>query len=294
MDGQARARQAAGMTEPAWPAHALPRLAVVNGYRLERVLGHGGFGITYLARDLLDQEFAIKEYFPRQFAVRQGGAVQAASSAEHDLFEECRARFLKEAQALVRLGSAPAGAAGIVRVLTYFEAHGTAYMVMEHLEGDNLQRVLRRHPAGLPPAELRTLLDGLLAGVRLVHAAGLMHRDIKPANIIIRPDGHPVLIDFGSTRDAATTGNTITFTQIFSPGYAPIEQVLGRRQGAYSDLYALGAVGYAAIGGQVVDALIRHNAVAEGHDDPLMPAVQVGAGTVSAGAAARHRRGLVS
>ena len=167
-------------------------------------------------------------------------------------------------------------------------------MVMEYLEGDSLQRILRRSPAGLPATELSALLDGLLAGVQLVHAAGLMHRDIKPANIIIRPDGRPVLIDFGSTRDAAATGNTITFTQIFSPGYAPIEQVLGRRQGAYSDPLC------ARCGG-----LRRHRRQGGGRADPAQcgrrgrrrsaaAGGQGRGGPVSACAAARHRRGLVA
>ncbi len=106
-----------------WPKYALPLGTAINGYRIERVLGSGGFGVTYLARDLLGQPFAIKEYFPRQFSVREDMTVVAASSDDTSLFEECRDRFLREAQSLVLLGKRARTDEGIVHVHTYFEAH---------------------------------------------------------------------------------------------------------------------------------------------------------------------------
>lgn len=118
-----------------WPKYALPFSTEINGYRIERVLGSGGFGVTYLARDLLGQPFAIKEYFPRQFSVREGMTVVAASSDDASLFEECRDRFLREAQSLVLLGKRARSEEGIVHVHTYFEAHGTCFMVMDFVEG---------------------------------------------------------------------------------------------------------------------------------------------------------------
>jgi predicted Ser/Thr protein kinase len=260
-----------------WPNYALPRGTTVNGYRIERVLGSGGFGVTYLARDLLQQPFAIKEYYPRQFAVRQDLNVLAASADDAPLFEECRERFLREAQALVLLGRVAGAGEGIVRVQTYFEAHGTCFLVMDYVEGASLASVLQRESGGLIAARVRVLLTQLLSSIKIVHQAGLMHRDIKPANIILRDDDRVVLIDFGSSREA-TSGQTTAYTQIYSGGYAPPEQMLGLRQGAFSDIYAIGAVGYRAIGGAVVDALARQIALTAGRPDPQAPAAQIGAG----------------
>ena len=183
-----------------WPSFALPHGTVVNGYRIERVLGSGGFGITYLAFDLLQQRFAIKEYYPRQFATRQHMTVQPTSREDAKLFEECRERFLREAQALVHLGRVADASDGIVRVKTYFEALGTCFLVMDYVEGDSLAGVFRDEPGGLSPARVRSLVTQLLSSIRVVHRAGLVHRDIKPANVILREDDRLVLIDFGSTR----------------------------------------------------------------------------------------------
>ncbi|HLB97239.1 MAG TPA: serine/threonine-protein kinase, partial [Acetobacteraceae bacterium] len=260
-----------------WPNYALPHGTIVNGYRIERVLGSGGFGVTYLARDLLQQPFAIKEYYPRQFAIRQELKVLAASAEDEALFGECRERFLREAQALVLLTRVAGAGDGIVRVQTYFEAHGTCFLVMDYIEGASLASVLQKASGGLEAARVRTLLTQLLSAIGVVHRAGLMHRDIKPANIILRDDDRVVLIDFGSSREA-TGGQTTAYTQIYSGGYAPPEQMLGMRQGAFSDIYAIGAVCYRAIGGTVADALARQIALAGGRADPQPSAAEVGAG----------------
>jgi hypothetical protein len=259
-----------------WPKYALPFGTAINGYRIERVLGSGGFGVTYLARDLLGQPFAIKEYFPRQFSVREEMTVVAASSDDTALFEECRDRFLREAQSLVLLGKRARAEDGIVHVQTYFEAHGTCFMVMDFVEGMSLATVLQTAPGGLAPERVDELLVQLLSSLRAVHQAGLMHRDIKPANIILTESGRPVLIDFGSSREASSDLNT-AYTQIYSGGYAPPEQMLGLPQGEYSDIYAIGAVCYQAIGGKVVDALLRQNTISSGRPDPLPAAAKVGA-----------------
>ena len=258
-----------------WPNYALPHGTTVNGYRIERVLGSGGFGVTYLARDLLQQPFAIKEYYPRQFAIRRELNVLAASADDEPLFEECRDRFLREAQALVLLSRVAGAGDGIVRVQTYFEAHGTCFLVMDYVEGASLASVLQREPRGLAALRVCSLLTQLLSAIGVVHRAGLMHRDIKPANIILRDDDRVVLIDFGSSRDA-TSSQTIAYTQIYSGGYAPPEQMLGMRQGAFSDIYAIGAVCYRAIGGTVVDAIARQAALAAGRPDPQPSAAQIG------------------
>nr|WP_294543277.1 protein kinase [uncultured Rhodopila sp.] len=263
--------------EAPWPSFALPRDTAVNGYRIDRVLGSGGFGITYLAHDMLRQPFAIKEYYPRQLAARRQLNVMAASAEDEKLFEECRERFLREAQALVVVSRVAPPGTGIARVRTYFEAHGTCFLVMDYVEGETLASVLRREPGGLSAARVSSLLSQLLSSIRVVHRAGLMHRDIKPANIIVRDDGGIVLIDFGSSRPAANT-ELATYTQIYSGGFAPPEQMLGMDQGEFSDIYAIGAVAYQAIGGSVVDALARQSALAAGKPDPQPSAERIGAG----------------
>jgi hypothetical protein len=263
--------------DAAWPGYALPHGSIVNGYRIERVLGSGGFGVTYLASDLLGQRFAVKEYYPRQFATRAGSNVVPASVEDRVLFQDCRDRFLREGQALVVLGRAAGASQGIVRVQTCFEACGTCFLVMDYIEGCTLASVLRQHPDGIDAARLRDVLMHLLDSIRIVHGAHLLHRDIKPANIILRDDDRPVLIDFGSTRDT-TRGEGTQFTQIYTSGYAPPEQRLGLPQDRYSDIYAIGAVGYRAIGGMPVDSLSRQRALDAGKADPQHPAVEFGAG----------------
>ena len=203
--------------------------------------------------------------------------VQPTTREDAKLFEECRERFLREAQALVHLGRVADASDGIVRVKTYFEALGTCFLVMDYVEGNSLAGVFRDEPGGLSPARVRSLLTQLLSSIRVVHRAGLVHRDIKPANVILREDDRLVLIDFGSTRQAMPSENT-SFTQIYSGGYGPPEQMIGLRQGEFSDIYAIGAVCYRAIGGSVVDALARQNSLAAGRLDPQPSAVSIGAG----------------
>ena len=270
-------REERAKSEPTWPGFALPRGTVINGYRIERILGSGGFGITYLALDLLQQRFAIKEYYPQQFATREHMTVRPITTADAAMFEDCRERFLREAQALVLLGRVAGASEGIVRVQTYFEAFGTCFLVMDYVEGASLANVFRQEPGGLPPARVRSLLTQLLSSIRFVHQAGLVHRDIKPANVIVRDGDRLMLIDFGATRQA-TPNETATFTQIYSGGYGPPEQMLGHRQGEFSDIYAIGAVCYRAIGGRVANALARRNSLQAGMPDPQPTAASVGAG----------------
>jgi predicted Ser/Thr protein kinase len=266
-----------GASDQSWPGFALPRGTVVNGYRIERILGSGGFGITYLAVDLLQQRFAIKEYYPRQFATREHMTVRPNTAADTAMFEDCRERFEREAKALVLLGKVTGAGGGIVHVQTYFEAFGTCFLVMDYVEGTSLANVLRQEPGGLASDRVRSLLTQLLSSVRIVHQAGLVHRDVKPANIILRENDRLVLIDFGATRQAAPT-ETLGYTQIYSGGYGPPEQMLGQRQGEFSDIYAIGAVCYRAIGGHPANALARQNSVAAGLADPQPKAASIGDG----------------
>jgi serine/threonine protein kinase len=164
-------------------------------------------------------------------------------------------RFLLEARTLAKF-SHP----GIVRVLRYFEAHATAYMVMDYERGESLKAVLAKR-ATLAEPELKSILATLLDGLAAVHAAGFLHRDIKTDNILIRPGGQPVLIDFGAARNALS-GSTRTLTAILTPGFAPPEQYSGDgRQGPRTDLYAMGCVLYGALTGQKPpDAVTRMRA----------------------------------
>lgn len=260
----------------AYPQDALPSGTRLYGFQIEGLLGRGGFGVTYRATDLLGQSFAVKEFFPRQFARRSGAEVVAILQSDTELLEDCRQRFLREARLLAELGR-EGGEGGIVRVVTYFEANNTAYSVMEMVSGETLDDRIRREAGGIPIADLLNILRGILASLARVHAASILHRDIKPSNIILRADGSPVLIDFGAARDFGGNAQT-TYTQIFSGGYAPIEQVVGSRQGTFSDIYSVGAVGYRAIGGTLVGSLERHQALLANAPDPLPPAAEVGRG----------------
>jgi len=224
---------------------ALPIGSWIARYKVAGVLGQGGFGITYLALDeQLGREVAIKEYLPSVLAVRRDRAsVMPRSIQMADDFNWGRERFVAEARTLAMLHDAP----GIVRVHDFLEANGTAYMVMERVQGRTLENVLAERTR-LGPVEVATLLEPLLVGLERVHAAGFLHRDIKPANILLRPDGRPTLIDFGASR-AAVVGKTSAMTAIFTPGYSAPEQITSAKQGPWTDIYALAATLYRAITG---------------------------------------------
>jgi serine/threonine protein kinase/peptidoglycan hydrolase-like protein with peptidoglycan-binding domain len=224
---------------------ALPAGYRVQQYEIVSVLGQGGFGITYLARDTtLKRDVAIKEYLPVALALRDGGTMVLPRSTELSQdFLWGRERFLEEARTLATLGHVPA----IVRVHDFLEANGTAYMVMGLAQGETLERRLKRD-GRLPPRAVERLLDPLLDGLQAVHAAGFLHRDIKPANIIVDADANPTLVDFGASR-AAMAGHSEAMTAIFTPGYAAAEQFTAARQGPWTDIYGAAATVYHAITG---------------------------------------------
>lgn len=208
----------------------------IDEYEIVRVLGAGGFGVTYLAFDHnLDGPVAIKEYFPADIAVRTEGARVAAAAGRSDVFAWGLDRFLREARAIHRLRHP-----SIVRVHRYVERHGTACIVMEYVEGESLASILESR-GRLPAHEWRPWLERLLDGLTHVHDHDYLHRDIKPANIVIRAaDREPVLIDFGAARVASQQR---THTQVLTPGYAPFEQHTSEGpQGPPTDIYALAAV----------------------------------------------------
>jgi serine/threonine protein kinase len=231
------------MSAPSVFRNALPLQTMLHEYRIEQVLGAGGFGITYRARDAnLDKDVAIKEYLPGELAMRMPDGNVVAQATGHEAgYRWGLERFLQEARTLAKFSHPH-----IVRVLRYFEANATAYMVMDYEKGDPLKVVLQHDPQ---PAEakLKALAAPLLDGLAAVHAAGFLHRDIKPDNIFVRADGRPVLIDFGAARQALG-GETRSLTAILTPGYAPLEQYSGEgKQGPWTDLYAMGGVLYRAV-----------------------------------------------
>ncbi|WP_053388409.1 serine/threonine protein kinase [Pseudomonas sp. 10-1B] len=223
------------------------------GYRLQeyvitRMLGAGGFGVTYLGLDAhLDKPVAIKEYFPFANAVRieqRTVAPRTSLRADLDEYEWGMRGFIDEARALGRFEHR-----NIVRVLRYLEANGTAYIIMEFADGRPLSELIRA-TGTLDAVRVRGLLLPLLDGLELVHQSGMLHRDIKPGNIILRQDGSPVLIDFGAARQAIGA-RSASISTVLTPGYAPIEQYSSHGdQGPWTDLYALAAVAYVALVGQ--------------------------------------------
>ncbi len=226
---------------------ALPPGSRIAEYEIVRVLGAGGFGITYLAYDhQLDGPVALKEYFPADVASRtDGSGVAATATTNQDLFAWGLDRFIQEARAIHRLRHP-----NVVRAHRYLEAKGTAYIVLEYVEGEPLKAILDRR-GRLSADEWRPWMNALLDGLAHVHAHGYLHRDIKPANIVVRLDnGEPVLIDFGSAR---LQHGDRTLTQVLTAGYAPIEQYSNdAAQGPQGDIYAMAAVSYRVLTGNAV------------------------------------------
>ena len=261
------------MSEAPQPLNALPQGYRLQEYELVRVLGFGGFGMTYLGFDHnLDKPVAIKEYLPSDIAVRTADRSVAPQASEfRGDFQWGLDRFVDEARTLARFDHRH-----IIKVHRFFEAHGTAYIVMEYAEGETLSAHLERK-GPLQEAELKAILYPLLNGLEVVHGADFLHRDIKPGNIVLRDvDGSPVLLDFGAARQAIGAKSR-SVTSIGTPGYAPIEQYSSRgRQGPWTDIYALGGVCYRALTGEVPE-----DATDRVRDDPLVPVAQRCAGRAS-------------
>ncbi|MEE9321533.1 MAG: protein kinase [Granulosicoccus sp.] len=253
---------------------------MLNWYRIERILGRGGFGVIYLATDTnLDHLVAVKEYIPSDIARRDGDSRVLPITEEHgDMYRWGLERFIKEARNLVRFKHP-----NIVRVMSVFQENNTAYMVMEFEEGQDLRRHLKL-PGSNSEAALKELILPISEGLAEVHRHSFIHRDIKPANILVRKNGSPVLLDFGSARNASKY-TAQGLTALVSIGYAPLEQYndeSDEQQGPWTDIYALGGVLYYALtGNDPVDSARRGSALFNGGKDPLIAASVIGKGQYS-------------
>lgn len=206
-------------------------------FQLLRVLGRGGFGITYEARDLrLQRRVALKELFPES-AVRHGEAV-VAPPRDRAAFADARDRFLREARILARF-SHP----GIVRIFETFEEHDTVYLVMELLEGRTLAACLAERATPFTGDEVVDVVRRVGKALAQIHAAGVLHRDVSPSNVMLTENGRLVLIDFGIARPLEPWTRPVT--QVMTPGYAPPEQYRSDVSlTSASDVYALAATAY--------------------------------------------------
>jgi len=243
----------------------------VQWYRIEKVLGRGGFGVTYLATDTnLDHKVAIKEYMPGWAVERlEDNSLEPLNDEVRRDFDLGVASFLREARTLVKFRHP-----NIVRVMTVFEANNTAYLVMEYEEGEEFKSYVQRGD-GVDEQSLQSLILRIVDGLDQVHQYGFLHRDIKPVNLII--------LDFGAARP--TDGDAAAHTAYVSAGYTPIEQYQegeGMEVGPWTDIYALGATLYYAISGETpIGPTGRLAALVNKSPDPLTPARRVGAGRYS-------------
>ena len=263
-------------------SNTLPVDYRLHHYRIESVLGAGGFGITYKAvHEALQTRAAIKEYFPVEWSYRDRdevnvlantqGALPTSEAGQDACYTWGLERFLNEARILAQVNHP-----GVVRVRDFFEANGTAYIVMDYEDGEPLSQLLQRERT-LPEEQVCRLIDDILPALEAVHGLGYLHRDLKPANLYRRSDGRTILIDFGAARQALGRRSK-SVTSVFSPGYSPIEQYLvdGKGYGPWTDIYAVGSVLYHCVTGSA-----PIEAPARVLDDPLRPAEEVAAGKYS-------------
>ena len=219
---------------------ALPEGTELQKYRILRVLAAGGFSFVYLAHDEKEQPVAIKEYLPSTLALRVNGAAHPQVSSD-DLakFRFGMKCFFDEAAALARLNHA-----NVMRVLDFFRANETVYLVMRYERGRTLAEHIRNRRGELEELWVRNTFAQLLDGLREVHKEKLLHSDIKPANIYVRNDGTPLLIDFGAARQMLSAEG-VNLPPTYTPGFAPPEMHEKReRLGPWSDIYSIGATMY--------------------------------------------------
>lgn len=249
--------------------HQLPQGTLLNGqYLIGRVLGQGGFGITYMGWDQhLSLPVAIKEYYPSSMVQRNcvwGLSVSCGNGLTPEQYSSQTDRFIKEARTLAQLSAI----GEIVQVKNYFSENGTAYIVMEYVQGKTLKAHLKELGRPMTPQEVLDLMEPVLTALHKVHGSHMIHRDISPDNIMICEDGGIKLIDFGTVRDLDSSHSRST-ESVLKPGFAPIEQYNSRgRVGPWTDVYAICATIYYLLTGKLPpDAPTR---VEDGDTLPLL------------------------
>lgn len=239
-------------------------------FTITKRMSAGGFGITYRATDnALGRTVVLKECFSEHYCMRSGKTVVARSAEYEEQFRSVVKMFMREAQSLAKLRHP-----NIVGVHRVFEENGTAYMVLDLIEGNDLFDILDSSKEPLPPSLVIDILARLLDAIEKVHDCDLLHRDISPDNIIIDHDGNPVLIDFGAARgDASRRTRAISSLLVVKDGYSPKEfYTAGSIQTPSADLYALGATFYHVISGEApIDSQLRMASVASYKPDPCEP-----------------------
>jgi len=245
---------------------ALPTGYQLQDYEITKVLSSGGFSFVYLARDKEKNIVAIKEYLPSSIALRAESATVLPNTDDIALFRHGLKCFFDEGLALAKIEHK-----NIVRVLNFFRANETVYMVMQYERGKSLQDYILSQSTPVSERFIRRVFSELSTGLREVHTQKLLHLDIKPANIYIRLDGSPVLLDFGSSRQALSEKQA-KISPSYTPGFAPPEQYYDRTLlGPWSDIYSIGATMYSC--------LTRTSPLAANlriKNDLLIPAVKVG------------------
>ena len=243
-------------TPPEEAIHMEPGTILAERYIIGKVLGYGGFGVTYLAWDAkLEQKVAVKEYLPSEFSTRIPGQsrISIFNGTKNEQFTSGLNKFIDEAKRLSRFQNEE----GIVRVFDCIAENDTAYIIMEYLEGETLAERLKRDKR-IPEKEAIEIMMPVMKSLEVVHKEGIIHRDIAPDNVFITTDGRVKLIDFGAAR-FATTSHSRSLTVVIKPGFSAEEQYRSRSdQGPYTDVYAIAATLYKMITGETPpDALER-------------------------------------
>ncbi len=245
---------------------ALPKDTMLQEYKIESVLGAGTFGMTYLAVDThLENRVVIKEYLPNDLAVRkESSTVVPKTHSDAENFQWGLDRFLQEAKVLAKFNHP-----NIVKISRFFHTNDTAYFIMNYEEGQDLDEYLKQCSYNLSEEEIYNIIMPILDGLREVHSTEFLHRDIKPGNIFIRKSGSPMLIDFGASR-FAMGAKSKSLSVVLTEGYAPKEQYSSTsKQGAYTDIYAIGAVMYKMATGKVPpESSARADAITDDEPDP--------------------------
>nr|WP_321482426.1 serine/threonine-protein kinase [uncultured Cohaesibacter sp.] len=249
--------------------NALSPGTLLHQYRIDSVIGQGGFGITYLAFDTdLQRKVAIKECYPQGFVERSGTTIVATSSTTEKDFGWALDKFVEEATTLARFKHP-----GIVQVLQILKReNNSAYMVLEFIEGQSLDAWLNSRSGPPTEQELRKVIEPIFDALEVVHENGIAHRDIAPDNIFIRTNGEAVLLDFGTAKQIVGH-QTRTMNLVVKDGYSAPEQYYEKgKQGPWTDIYAFASTLYRAIAGKrPVDAIARQDALHNEEDDPLVP-----------------------